>query len=167
MLTFSLLLAKERLLYCTDEVAKANKERRENGNTIRRLVTEADAAFIIKDENADELMETEVQRVFANDMSTPLEFKLKRADAIQVLKDWKAAKEVYFGILRSMTGPDDGSARSNGKSLWVFHVVHMSSASTRSVRRVQRLDWSSIVTNIDAAIETMNWLFSPPRNAVG
>ena len=54
-----------------------------------------------------------------------------------------------------MTGPDDGSARSNDKSLWVFHVVHMSSASTRSVRRVQRLDWSSIVTNIDAAIETM------------
>jgi hypothetical protein len=69
-------------------------------------------------------METEVQRVFANDMGTHLEFnKLKRAEAFQVLKDWKAAKEVDFGILRSMTGPDDGSARSNGKSLWVFHVV--------------------------------------------
>jgi hypothetical protein len=71
-----------------------------------------------------ELMETEVQRVFVNDMSTHLEFnKQKRAEAFQVLKDGKAAKEVYFGILRSMTGPDDGSARSNGKSLWVFHVV--------------------------------------------
>ena len=98
-------MAKERLLYCTDETAKANKERRENGNTIRRLVTEVNAAFIIKDENADELMETEVQRVFANDMSTQLEFnKLKRADAFQVLKDWKVAKEVYFGILRSHDG---------------------------------------------------------------
>jgi hypothetical protein len=32
----------------------------------------------------------------------------------------------------------------------------MSSASTRSVRRVQRLHWSSIVTNIDDAIETIN-----------
>lgn len=105
-------------LECIDELVRVNEERWEEKRSLTRMMAQADAALARGDENAEELMESVIQRVAevglpAEALSDSIEnqfgIELQRAEAYQVLQDWEAAKKVYLDMLESMEEPDYGS----------------------------------------------------------
>lgn len=168
-------------LDCIEEMEKINEQRSEKRRELKRMAAEAQAAVARGDHNADGLMESVEQRFteeglpqesFAENKYNQFGIELQRAEACQVLKEWESAKEVYFRILQSMEGPQDGSAPQQrqvfmglSRCAYELGVYDKSIAGAEAaldynrhfpgVHRYKALSEKAL-GNIDAAIRTMN-----------
>jgi tetratricopeptide (TPR) repeat protein len=109
-------------LECIDQLVKVNEERWEKRRTLNRMIAQADAAIARGDENAEELMESVVEKVaesglpaevLVDDKKSQFGIELQRAEAYQVMKEWEEAKDVYIKMLMSMEGPEEASPPQN------------------------------------------------------
>lgn len=105
-------------LECIDELVQVNQERWDKKRDLTRMIAQADAAIARGDEDAEELMQSVVEKFeetglpaesLSEDKETHFGIELQRAEAYQVLQDWEAAKNVYQGMLQEMETPQDGT----------------------------------------------------------
>jgi len=105
-------------LQCIDELIKVNEERWKGRRALHRMLAAADAALARGADNAEELMQSVMDKVaesgipaeaLSDSKENEFGIELQRAEAYQVLEDWEAAKHVYLDILQSMDGPQDGT----------------------------------------------------------
>ena len=168
-------------LECIDELKKVNEERWEQKRELTRMLAQADAAIARSDENADELMESVIERVAKSGLpgevlddakQTQIGIQLQRAEAFQVLDEWEEAKDVYIQMLMSLEGPEDASPPQNRQvfmglsrcayELGVFdRSIFAAEAALEMNRHFQGVHKYKALSekasgDIDAAIRTMN-----------